>query len=167
MHACRYGAETPNAVMRARSARRHRASGPGCMGLPSKSTTVEPTVSPDTSRFHIIQPVVLNQKNRSPGPRSRCRASCFMCSSRMPPWPWTIGLGRPVVPEEYRIHIGASKAIGSNAGSARTASRSGHSCASGMVADASRYGTSTVARNEGSSARKAATVGPMSKDFPP
>ena len=61
---------------------------------------VAPTSSPETRKFHIIQPVVVNQKNRSPGPRSWWRASTFRCSRRMPPWPWTIGLGSPVVPDE-------------------------------------------------------------------
>ena len=54
--------------MPARAASCHSASGAGCIGLPSKSTIAEPAHSPDTSRFHIIQPVVLNQKNRSPRP---------------------------------------------------------------------------------------------------
>jgi len=49
---------------------------------------------------HIIQPVVENQKKRSVGPRSWWSASIFTCSSRIPPWPWTMGLGSPVVPDE-------------------------------------------------------------------
>ena len=34
------------------------------------------------------------------------------CSSRMPPWPWTIAFGRPVVPLEYRTWSGWSNATG-------------------------------------------------------
>ena len=55
---------------------------------------------PATRKFHIIQPVVVNQKKRSSAWASTCRCSFFSCSSRMPPWPWTIAFGRPVVPEE-------------------------------------------------------------------
>jgi hypothetical protein len=51
-------------------------------------------------RFHIIQPVEVYQKKRSPGPMSLCRVSCLRCSIRMPPWDWTMALGSPVVPEE-------------------------------------------------------------------
>ena len=51
-------------------------------------------------KFHIIQPVVVNQKRRSPGWASTWRFSFFRCSSRIPPWPWTIAFGSPVVPEE-------------------------------------------------------------------
>ena len=37
-------------------------------------------------KFHIIQPVVVNQKSRSPACASTCRCSIFRCSSRIPPW---------------------------------------------------------------------------------
>ena len=56
-------------------------------------------VQAPTRKFHIIQPVVVNQNMRSPGRRSRCRRF-FSCSSRIPPWPCTIAFGSPVVPEE-------------------------------------------------------------------
>jgi len=59
-----------------------------------------PASSPPIRKFHIIQPVVVNQKKRSPGWRSWCRWLFFRCSSRIPPCPWTIPFGRPVVPEE-------------------------------------------------------------------
>ncbi|CAM5322580.1 hypothetical protein SCALM49S_08743 [Streptomyces californicus] len=59
-----------------------------------------PVRRPETRKFHIIQPVEVYQKNRSSGPRSQWRPSCLKCSSRMPPWDWTMALGRPVVPEE-------------------------------------------------------------------
>jgi len=51
-------------------------------------------------KFHIIQPVVVNQKIRSPGFASKWRFIFFRCSKRIPPWPCTIGFGSPVVPEE-------------------------------------------------------------------
>jgi len=54
---------------------------------------------PPTRKFHIIQPVVVNQNSRSPACASRWRRSFFRCSSRIPPWPWTIAFGSPVVPE--------------------------------------------------------------------
>jgi len=56
--------------------------------------------SPETRKFHIIQPVVVNQKRRSPGRVSTWRLSFFRCSSRIPPCPWTIAFGSPVVPDE-------------------------------------------------------------------
>ena len=49
-------------------------------------------------KFHIIQPVVVNQNSRSPACASRCRCSILRCSSRMPPWDCTIAFGSPVVP---------------------------------------------------------------------
>ncbi len=49
--------------------------------------------------FHITQPVVVNQKKRSEGPRSICRPSATSMSMVIPPWPWTIPFGIPVVPE--------------------------------------------------------------------
>jgi hypothetical protein len=55
---------------------------------------------PETRKFHIIQPVVVNQNTLSPSRASTCRPSIFRCSSRMPPWLWTIAFGSPVVPEE-------------------------------------------------------------------
>ena len=45
---------------------------------------------------------------------SRCRFWCLSCSSRIPPWPWTIAFGSPVVPLEYRTHSGWSKSTGSS-----------------------------------------------------
>ena len=39
-------------------------------------------------------------EERSPACASTWRCSFFRCSSRIPPWPWTIAFGRPVVPEE-------------------------------------------------------------------
>ena len=51
-------------------------------------------------KFHIIQPVVVNQNSRSPACASMCRRMTFSCSSRMPPWECTIAFGSPVVPEE-------------------------------------------------------------------
>src|SRR6185436_4797641 len=87
----------PNVVTRASAAKSHSRAG---SGWPPYNTIVAPASSPPTRKFHIIQPVVVNQKKRSPGERLWCSASDLRCSSRMPPCPWTIGLGRPVVPEE-------------------------------------------------------------------
>ena len=75
----------------------------GADGLPSNRQAVVPPSSAETWMFHMIQPVVLNQWKRSPvstvGPRSLCRLA-FSSTSISPPWPWTMGLGRPVVPLE-------------------------------------------------------------------
>src|SRR5919107_1482347 len=76
------------------------------------------TSSVETRAFHIIQAVVLNHSSRSPVPRSQLKAWFFRCSSRIPPWPCTIALGGPVVPEEYRMNSGWSGGPGVNARSA-------------------------------------------------
>src|SRR5690606_37988598 len=119
---CTYGAETPKYVIRCCAANRHSVFRSGCPGLPSNSTTAEPTNNPEISRFHIIHPVVVNQKNRSPGPRSSDIANCFRCSTTMPPWPCTMPFGRPVVPDEYSTHSGWSNGTGSNSSGAPSCS---------------------------------------------
>ncbi len=75
-------------------------------------------------KFHIIQPVVVNQNSRSPACASRCNHAFFRCSSRIPPWPWTIGLGSPVVPDEYRTHSGWSNGSCANSSSVSGAEES-------------------------------------------
>jgi hypothetical protein len=162
------------------SAKRHSAPMSGWPGLPSYSSTVEPTSSPPTRKFHIIQPVVVNQKKRSAGPRSRCSASDLRCSSTIPPWPWTIGLGSPVVPEEYRIHSGWSNGTRSKLGFGRFAPAAADSTSSAQVsvrpgptepgsppASCPGAGTSTVAPRVGSCARMAATSWRRSCQRPP
>ena len=99
-HDSRNGALTPKMVTSVSAASRHSVPRSGQPGLPSNSTIVAPTHRPETRRFHIIQPVVENQKKRSPGPMSWWRPSALRCSTRMPPWACTIALGGPVVPEE-------------------------------------------------------------------
>src|SRR5690242_16968497 len=56
-HDSRNGALVPKYVRPASPASRHNAPRSGNAGSPSNSTIAEPTSSPDTSRFHIIQPV--------------------------------------------------------------------------------------------------------------
>src|SRR5690606_15744788 len=108
MQLCTNGAEVPKYVIRCWAASRHNVLRSGCPGLPSNSTTVLPTSKPDTRKFHIIHPVVVNQKNRSPGPRSSANAICLRCSTTIPPCPCTMPFGRPVVPDEYSTHSGCS-----------------------------------------------------------
>ena len=96
-----YGADVPKSVTRCCSASRHSASRSGWPGLPSNSTIVVPTSRPPTRKFHIIQPVVVNQNNRSSGPAPVQGQFDFICSRTIPPCPWTIPFGSPVVPEEY------------------------------------------------------------------
>ena len=71
-------------------------------GWPSKRQRVVPPSSPPTCRFHTIPPVDAYQWNRSPvstvAPRLLCSVLSLSDSSTMPPWPCTMGLGRPVVP---------------------------------------------------------------------
>ncbi len=108
MHDAMNAALVPKVVMRASAASSHRRSRDGDPGLPSYSTIEAGVSSTPVRKFHIIQPVVVNQNTRSSACASRCRLSFLSCSSRIPPWPWTIAFGRPVVPLEYRTHSGWS-----------------------------------------------------------
>jgi hypothetical protein len=101
--------------------------------------------------------VVENQKKRSSGPTSFCRARAFACSSRIPPWPCTIGFGSPVVPEEYRTYSGWAKGTASCTRGADAAVSSAHVVVPSMRASASRYGSTTVAARPGSAARISST----------
>ena len=56
-----------------------------------------------TSQFHIIHPQVVKKKTRSPGPMSLCSRCSLRCFNSTPPARWTMHLGRPVVPDEYRM----------------------------------------------------------------
>jgi hypothetical protein len=85
----------------------------GWPGLPSNSTTGAPTSRPPMRKFHIIQPVVVNQKKRSAGVTSSENASDFLCSRTIPPCPCTMPFGSPVVPEEYSTQSGWSNGTGS------------------------------------------------------
>ena len=114
MHDPMYEALVPNVVIPVRAAKSHRTSSDGYPGDPSYSSTVASVSSPETMKFHIIHPVVVNQNSRSPACASTCRCSIFRCSSRMPPWDWTIAFGSPVVPDEYRTHSGCSNGTRSN-----------------------------------------------------
>ena len=67
---------------------------------PSNMTIDARSSSPETSAFHIIQAVVVGCSSRAPGCRFQPSPRFLWCSSRMPPWPWTIAFGRPVVPLE-------------------------------------------------------------------
>jgi hypothetical protein len=99
MHAARKLADVPKHVTPASSARSHSVPRSGWPGFPSYRTIEASVRRPAWTKFHIIQPVVVNQKSRSSRWRSRCRFRVFSSSRRIPPWPWTIAFGRPVVPE--------------------------------------------------------------------
>ena len=99
MHEDRKAAEVPKVVVPVCAARSHSTFRSGWPGLPSYSTISASVSSTPARKFHIIQPVVVNQNTRSPFCASTCRYIFFRCSSRMPPWPCTIALGSPVVPE--------------------------------------------------------------------
>ena len=102
-------------VGRVSSATRHCQPRSGHAGSPSSITIDERTRSAATSAFHIIHEVVLNQSRRPPGLRSQLNACALRYSSRMPPCPWTIAFGRPVVPDENSTNSGWSNATGRNA----------------------------------------------------
>ena len=67
---------------------------------PVEELTSYPSILGGRVKFHIIQPVVENQKKRSPACTSLWKCRYFRCSSRLPPWEWVLALGTPVVPEE-------------------------------------------------------------------
>ncbi len=90
----------PNVVISASLASCQSLPRSGCPGLPSKRTISASVRRTPTRKFHIIQPVVVNQKTRSPRWASTWRFIFLRCSSSIPPWPWTIGFGSPVVPDE-------------------------------------------------------------------
>ena len=102
------GVITPITVGRSSSASRHCSSRSGQAGSPSSITIDERSRSAETSAFHIIQAVVENHSRRPPGLRSQPRPWFLWCSISCSPWPWTIALGRPVVPEENSTYRGWS-----------------------------------------------------------
>jgi hypothetical protein len=64
---------------------------------------VEPADNAPTSHGHIIHAQVVNWKKTSFCLKSQCNTCSFLSwRSRGPP-AWMIGLGRPVVPEEYNM----------------------------------------------------------------
>ena len=120
-------------VGRVSSAIRHCQPMSGHAGSPSSMTIDERTRSAATSAFHIIHDVVLNQRRRPPGLRSQLNECALRYSSRMPPCPWTIAFGRPVVPDENSTNSGWSNATGRNASGAGSASSSFQERASGTA----------------------------------
>ena len=81
---------------------------------------------------------------------------------RIPPWQCTIGLGRPVVPDENRMYSGWANGTATNPGSPAPASSSSHGTAPGTAPATApgsdwRYGSTTVARRSGRAARILAT----------
>ena len=109
---------TPMKVGRVSSASRHCQPGSGHAGSPSSMTIDERTMSAATSACHIIQEVVVNHCRRPPGLRSQLSACALKYSSRIPPWPWTMAFGMPVVPDENSTLSGWSKATGRNSSGA-------------------------------------------------
>ena len=73
MHAATNAALVPKHVISVASARSHNVPSDGYPGFPSNSTIDASLNSIPTRKFHIIQPVVVNQNSRSPGWASRCR----------------------------------------------------------------------------------------------
>ena len=120
-------------VGRVSSATRHCQPRSGQPGSPSSITIDDRTRSAETSAFHIIHDVVLNQSSRPPGFRSQLNACALRSSSRIPPCPWTIAFGRPVVPDEKSTNSGWSNATGRNSSGPGSASSSSHEIASGTT----------------------------------
>ena len=166
-----YGALTPNAVMRVRSATRHSAYMSGWAGLPSYTTMDAPSSRPLMRMFHMIQPVVLNQKKRSPSPMSIWSERNLACSSSAPPCPCTIAFGMPVVPDEYATQSGWSNGTGSNVSAPPGTTNSAQSDVAPSSGErsgwASRYGSTTVRSSVGSAAWMPATASRESNRLPP
>ncbi len=99
MHEPMNAALVPKQLILVSAARSHIVPRSGYPGLPSNRMIDASVSSSPTRKFHIIQPVVVNQNIRSPAWASRWSHEFFSCSNRIPPWPWTIGFGSPVVPE--------------------------------------------------------------------
>ena len=73
MHAAMKPALVPKVVTPARSVSSQSTRMSCSAGEPSESTIAASVRRAPTRKFHIIQPVVVNQKIRSPSCRSRCR----------------------------------------------------------------------------------------------
>src|SRR6202050_5837310 len=97
----------------------HSTSDCGYAGLPSYSTGTTSTSSALTRKFHIIQPVVVKKNMRSPGCTSIWNLSDLICSRIMLPWQWMMGFGRPVVPDENKIHRGGANGTCSKGNASR------------------------------------------------
>ena len=90
-------------------ARSHSAPGPGTRGCRrrarsrrrSAATLTQEVPHHPAGRREPEEPVT-----RAAASRWRC--GFFRCSIRIPPCPWTIGFGSPVVPELYSTHSGWS-----------------------------------------------------------
>src|SRR4051794_12702127 len=99
-------------VGRVCSATRHCQPGSGQAGSPSSITIDERTRRAGTRAYHIIHEVVLKPSGRPAGVKSHVNAGDFSSATSMPPCPWTIVLGRAVVPDEKRTNTGWSKGTG-------------------------------------------------------
>ena len=84
-----------------------RAS-PDRSGARRRARFPQPEASAESCQFHIIHAAVVWKKSLSPGRRSTCSRCSFRCSSSVPPAPWTMPLGAPVVPDEKRVNSGWS-----------------------------------------------------------
>ena len=96
--AIRYAGLTPTIVASVSLGQRHSPPSSGHATSPSNITIEARSSSALTSAFHIIQAVVVGCRSRSPALMSHVIPMFLWCSSRMPPWPCTIGFGSPVVP---------------------------------------------------------------------
>jgi hypothetical protein len=112
-------------------ARCHSRVRSGQAGSPSTITIEARTSSAETSAFHIIHAVLVYHSSRLPAVRFQLRPMVFRCSTSRPPWPWTMALGGPVVPEENSTVMGWSNGTGSNASGPGSAIRSVQAVVSG------------------------------------
>ena len=85
----------------------------------------------------------------------------------MPPWPWTIALGRPVVPELNSTYSGWSAATAVNAGDVDPPATSSAQVVPAGGRSGRRYGTWTTWRSVGRAAAISATSAARSTSLAP
>ena len=121
---------TPMTDGRVSAASRHCCARSGQAGSPSSITIELRNSSADTSAFHIIHAVVVNQNSRPPGFRSQPSPRFLTCSKRIPPCPCTIAFGSPVVPDEKSTYSGWSNGTAANSNGADSLTSDSHPPAS-------------------------------------
>src|SRR5712671_5997474 len=119
---------------------------------------VQPEARVATHRFHMIQFVEENQRNRSPSPTSRCKAAVLRFSRMAPPWPWTMAFGIPVVPDEYTTQSACENGTGANASGAGFAIASPNEMARGLAGKTARHLVRRGDREAGTAGIRASSV---------
>ncbi len=102
----------------------------------------------------------------SPRVRSLWSESAFSCSRSIPPWPWTMGFGRPVVPDVKSTQSGWSKGTFANSSGSLLSPSSTQSSAP-ATPSFSRVSVTIVVRMLGIDALTSSTTPCLSNHLPP